>query len=148
MRRITLFIFLFLTSCSRLPIENPEISLTNILPEQVGLLETTFKSSIRISNPNDEAIKVSGGKHRLYINDTYLGSGLSNEEFVIESYQDKTINITINASNIQMARELQAMLNSQKFSYTIKSRIKTKYPAESLSQKEYILELENKGKVS
>src|SRR5688500_18135504 len=59
------------------------VSVTNVLPTQASLLETSAALTLRFVNEGVEPLKLAGGVHRLYLNGSYVGRAVTNERLTV-----------------------------------------------------------------
>ncbi|MBU2719135.1 hypothetical protein HF563_07085, partial [Acidithiobacillus ferridurans] len=59
-----LLVALPLSACGAFPAYQPEVQLLSIQPETVGLVAQTFMLSLKVSNPNDSALRAKAGEAR------------------------------------------------------------------------------------
>lgn len=91
-----------------------DVKLKNLRFVQSQVLETDAVFTIRIENESPEAVMLTGGVHKFYIDGTLLGKGLSDETVQIPRLSSVTQEITVHLSNLTMARKIQPIITSRR----------------------------------
>lgn len=109
-----------------------EIMLTNVLPGTgggVGDLALDF--IIRLENTSPEPLVVDGGAYKIYLNDAYIGQGLSNEKIELPRLASQTITATVHISTFRLVGSLYNILKSRQVSYRLVGSIYAARPGGS-----------------
>lgn len=112
------------TSCSSKFVE-PEVNLVDLQFLETTLFETNLQTKVRILNPNNEDLTITGSRHFLRINDMDLGTALSNRRVTVPALGDATELLTVRISNLKVFTKLEKLINSRNFDYEIKSTFYT-----------------------
>jgi LEA14-like dessication related protein len=109
--------------CSAKHIDAPDIALVDLRFERMEMLETSLLAKIRIDNENVDSINMQGGVFRVYINDIYIGKGLSDQEFEIPRLGSVTQHVTIRVDNLRVLAHVQNLLENGDFRYRIEGKL-------------------------
>jgi LEA14-like dessication related protein len=97
---LTFYLFLvfagfWLAGCSTMQhaMVPPRISIANVTPREVRLLEQLFELELRIQNPNDFPLAINGLTFDLRLNDRPFATGVSNERFVVDRLSSGVIRV-------------------------------------------------------
>jgi LEA14-like dessication related protein len=124
--RAAIFIFLLsnLFSCSLgRPSKEPEIYVSGFVFEEASLFETKARLSLRIENDNPYPLKISGGVHRFYINDVYLGKGYSQDSFEIPKFGSQKHIINVSIDNLTLFTKMQQLLLQPSVRFKVESTL-------------------------
>ncbi len=99
----------------------PRITLINLQPLEIGILEQRVRLQLRIQNPNDFVFEINGMDYALAINDDELAYGVSNESVRVPAFGDAVINVDAVSSIFDVIRQLQKLGYEQqgRFQYKI-----------------------------
>ncbi|MFO1458028.1 MAG: LEA type 2 family protein [Verrucomicrobiota bacterium] len=116
---------LFPAGCAGLGGEPPlEILLSNLRPGTGGGLgEAPLDFIIRIENTSPEPLTVDGGSYKIYLNDTYIGQGLSNTPVTLPRLGSQTITATVHVSTFRLMGSLYSIFKSHQVSYRLQGTI-------------------------
>ena len=90
--RLTALLFLLVFSaCTSFNMEKPRVFVEDIQPIGGGLLSQRFLIVLRLQNPNDRDLHVSGLDFNLDLNDTRFASGVSNQRVTIPRLGSETV---------------------------------------------------------
>lgn len=123
-----LFIFLSLSmvlvSCSDLPIGanfiKPKVSIADIRMLDSTMFEQRFAIKLRVQNPNNFSIPVSGLNYQVSLNGSAFGSGVSNHAFNIPKNAESLVEVEATTSLPSVMKALSGwMKNKDSLSYAI-----------------------------
>ena len=119
------FVFALLGSgCTSVPSpETFDVSVVNLTTGDATIWETTLVFSVRLQNATPEPILVAGGAHKIYLNGTYVGQGLSNELVEVPRLGTSTQSITVHMKNFTLLRKLLELQQNPTASYRVESTI-------------------------
>jgi LEA14-like dessication related protein len=103
-----------------------DVSLVNITAPRDGgggLGEASLNFTIRLQNGSPEALKVTGGSHKIYLNDVYVGQGLSNQEAEVPRLATTTQDVAVHLSTFRLIRSFHRMFESKTVSYRLESTV-------------------------
>lgn len=112
-------LMLLFTSCSDSP--GPTVNLVTVKFQKATALETTATFTLRLSNEAPEARQFTGSAHKIYINDLYVGKGLSDSMIEVPRLGTVTQDITVHLSNLALATRLKSIIENERFDYRIQS---------------------------
>ena len=101
--------FAVLTACSSLNTleQEPRITLVNLQPVQIQLLEQRYLATIRIQNPNPVALPIHGLDYAISINGSQFADGVSNQRITIPAYGEKTIELGVTSTIIKLLDQIR-----------------------------------------
>lgn len=99
--------------------ERPEVLVTNITPLDSTPFEQRLKIDLRVRNPNDSELQVTGIDIRLDLNGKRLARGLGNQTFIIPRLSDSVVTIETTTSTLDVVRQVLALRTVQALSYEI-----------------------------
>ncbi len=107
----TVVVCLLLAACASLGgyREKPRVSLISIQPLGMTLLEQRYLLALRILNPNDVEIPVSGMSYSVEINDREFAYGVSRQAVTIPALGEAVVEVEVVSSLLDMLRQLQAL---------------------------------------
>ena len=121
-----LLLALLLCSCATFARrEGVQVSLVNLALGEATVWETELRLTVRIQNELPEALVVDGAVHKVYLNGTYIGEGLSNERLEIPRLSTATQNVTVYLRNISMLTKLRGIIDAQAVDYRMTSLLYT-----------------------
>ena len=106
------------------PIESPRISLSNIQVLESKGLETAFLIHLRVMNPNDMDLDITGVDCDLEINGKPFAYGLSNTQVKIPAFGSETLPVTVYSSVIDIIKGLFGLQQREDLSYQVKGRVR------------------------
>jgi LEA14-like dessication related protein len=101
--------FAALTACSspsKLD-QEPRITLVNLQPVQIQLLEQRYLATIRIQNPNPVALPIRGLDYAISINGSQFAEGVSNQRITIPAYGEKTMDLGVTSTIIKLLGQIR-----------------------------------------
>jgi len=122
--RIGLFAILVLTCTSGCvswfsKIDPPEVLITNVTPLDSTPFEQRLDVELRVRNPNDYDLQVTGLDFRLDVNKKRLARGLGNKAFTIPRLGDATVTIETSTSMLHLMRQILSLRNTQTLTYGV-----------------------------
>jgi LEA14-like dessication related protein len=97
------------------------VSLVNVRFTQATAFETTAVFTLRFNNETPEPLQINGGVHKIYLNDHYVGEGLSHEPLELPRFGSVTQTVTVHLSNLRLVARLKPIIESQSFDYRLRS---------------------------
>ncbi len=88
------------------PPEPPEVLLVNILPLDTTMFEQRLQVDLRIRNPNDFDLEITGLDFTLHLNEQQLTRGLTNKSATIPRLADSIISVETTTSTLDVLRQL------------------------------------------
>ena len=86
---------IWFTGCSTIQhgLERPRINIARITPAEIKVFEQVFDLELRIQNPNDLPLAISGLAFELKLNGKRFATGVSNESMVIDRLSSRVIRV-------------------------------------------------------
>jgi LEA14-like dessication related protein len=97
------------------------VSLVDFRPTEAALLESRGTLKLRFTNETIAPLGYSGSSHKLYLNDRYVGKGVSDRPFGVPPLNTVTQDVTIQFENLALVRQLMSVRDSQTVSYRLES---------------------------
>ncbi len=103
--------------------EAPEVYLSNITPLEAGLFEQTMQVDLRILNPNNFDLEVTGIDVQLDVNDVRLTRAVSNHTVTIPRLGESSLSIVARTTSVDIIRHIVASQQRQEMGYEIRGRV-------------------------
>jgi len=115
---------LFLVSCTSVTSlsvqpESPEVLLVNIIPLDTTMFEQRLQVDLRVRNPNDFDLEVTGLDFTLHLNDQRLARGLTNKASTIPRLGDAVISVETTTSTLDVVRQFLNLSQRQDVTYQV-----------------------------
>jgi len=105
-------------------LETPRVSLAGLQLQEARGMETVFLAQVRVTNPNEVDLDVSGVECRLDINDKELAYGVSSARVRIPAMGSETIPVTIYSSVLDIVRGLIGLPQREELRYHLKGKVR------------------------
>ena len=115
-----------LNACAAFSMQEPlNVTLADLKPIEVGVLEQRYALKVRLLNPNDVEIAFDGVVFDLEINDTPFAKGVSNQSSVIPRFGEAVIDVQAVSGLQNILRQINELLKGERTSltYRIKGRL-------------------------
>ncbi len=99
--------------------ESPEVLVTNITPLDATAFEQRLQVDLRIRNPNDFDLTMTGIDFTLNLNGKRLARGLGNKEVTIPRLSDAVVSIQTSTSTFDIIRQFLSLSEKQDLAYDI-----------------------------
>ena len=99
--------------------ESPEVLVTNITPLDATAFEQRLQVDLRIRNPNDFDLSMTGIDFSLNLNGKRLARGLGNKEVTIPRLSDAVVSIQTSTSTFDIIRQFLSLSEKQDLAYDI-----------------------------
>lgn len=106
--------------------EAPEVLVTNVMLLESSAFEQRLQVDLRIRNPNDFDLAVTGIDFRLDLNGNRLVRGLGNKELVVPRLSDSVTSVETSTSTLQVVRQLWSFSGDQPLTYHVTGVLHTK----------------------
>ena len=105
--------------------ETPRVSLVSIEPKDMTLLEQRFAIRLRVMNPNDAALPVTGLSYALEINEREFAYGVSRQAVDIPAFGEALLDVDVVSNLLNVMQQLQKMGNEShdKLAYRLTGKI-------------------------
>lgn len=114
---------LLLALCGCSPKPGPPVSIVSVRLTDMTAFETTATFKLRFSNDTPEAMQLTGGAHKIYLNGLYVGEGLSDKTLELPRLATATQEVTVHLSNIALVTRIKPIIDSKSFDYRIRSTL-------------------------
>lgn len=99
--------------------EPPEVLVTNMTPLEATAFEQRLQVDLRIRNPNDFDLLVTGIDFTLTLNGKRLARGLSNKDITVPRLSDAVVTVQTSTSTFDVVRQLLSFSQKQDLSYNV-----------------------------
>ena len=99
--------------------EAPEVLITNITLLDTTMFEQRLQVDLRVRNPNDFDLEISGVDFTLSLNDQRLARGLSNKASTIPRLGDAVVSVETTTSTLDVVRQLLNFRHNQDLTYQV-----------------------------
>ena len=106
--------------------EPPEVLVSNVTPLEASAFEQRLQVDLRIRNPNDFDLAVTGIDFRLDLNGNRLARGLGNKELIVPRLSDAVTSVDTSTSTLQVVRQLLSFSGDQSLTYHVTGVLHTK----------------------
>lgn len=101
-----------------------EILLSNVQPGTGGGVgEVSMDFIIRLENTSPEPLTVDGGAYKIYLNETYIGQGLTHQRIELPRLASQTVPVTVHISTFRLMGSLYSILKSHQVSYRLQGTV-------------------------
>jgi hypothetical protein len=98
------------------------VSLMSARPVASTVFESTVELTLRVTNPGDTPLMVSGGAHELSLNGTVVGRGVSNARVTVPAFTSVEVPATVYVENLVLLRKGRDLPKLAAVSYEIATR--------------------------
>jgi LEA14-like dessication related protein len=123
---LTLLCAISLNACAVFGMREPlNVTIADLRPIEVGVLEQRYALKVRLLNPNDTEIVFDGVVFDLEINETPFAKGVSNQSSVIPRFGEALIDVQAVSGLQNILRQINELLKGERTSltYRIKGRL-------------------------
>ena len=102
---------LWVTGCATLPATTtpPNLSIVSIEPVEATPLEQLYHLKVRLQNPNDHALEISGMSYVLEVNGEPLLKGVSDKSVTVPRFGESIIELSGVSTLFGFMRQFQAL---------------------------------------
>lgn len=113
---------LFATGCASLLFhaEPPEVLVSNVIPLGGTFFEQRVQVNLRVRNPNDFDLDVTGLDFTLQLNNKKLARGLANQAVTIPRLGDAILKVETTTSTMDVLSQLLHLTSGEEVTYQIK----------------------------
>lgn len=115
-----------LSACATLmtSVEAPDVHVLNITPLQSeGMFEQRVQLDLRVINPNDFALMVTGFSFRLDVNDARFARGVSSEAFTVPRLGEAKTSVVVTTSMLDVFRQVMGVAERENMNYAISGKV-------------------------
>ena len=99
--------------------EAPEVFVINVTPLESTPFEQRLKVDLRVRNPNNIDLLVTGMDFRLDLNGKRLARGLTNREFTVPRLGETVVSLETTTSTLDVVRQVLGLRNVETLTYGI-----------------------------
>lgn len=125
-------------------LDPPRISLAQIQPQEFTGFEAVFQIKLRVLNPNDVALKVSGIEADLEINGKPFAVGVSKTSVTIPSFGTELVPVTVYSSIVDIVKGIQGLQQAEQLNYRLTGKLR----GSAENMRSVTLPFESEGQVS
>ena len=120
-RSLVCFLLVAMVGCASWLVkgEPPEVLVTNITPLEGTAFEQRLQVDLRIRNPNDFDLLLTGINFTLNLIGKRLARGLGNTAITVPRLSDAVVSVQTNTSTFDVVRQLLNFSQAQDLSYDI-----------------------------
>ena len=118
-------VLVLLSACAGLPLQpkTPEISLTGIKVEKLGLDEQRFRIQLHLRNPNNFALPVRGLDYALQLNGQKFAEGASTRPITVPALGESELELSV-AGRLQSALpQILALGTGSSLNYSLSGNV-------------------------
>ena len=120
------------------PLEELEITLTGLEFGDSTLLETVLVASVRIVNPNPDALEFEGASFKLILDDRKVGTGLAPDAFSVDGLGTTLVDVTFHINTATaLFRIVDVVKDQREVTYGIRGSL---FVTTSLGRKKLTVE--------
>ena len=120
-----LVVLALLAGCAGFPTERPRVNIANVTLKEVKLLEQIYDMELRIQNPNDSELVISGVTFDLLVNDKTFATGMTNRSLTIPPFSSGLVTVETISPLSSIIRQIISVQKSglAKLSYRLKGAV-------------------------
>lgn len=99
--------------------ESPEVLLVNVTLLDTTMFEQRLQVDLRVRNPNNFDLEVTGLDFTLHLNDQRLARGLTNKAATIPRLGDSVVSVETTTSTLDVIRHLLNIREHQEVTYQV-----------------------------
>ena len=125
---LALLCVLSVEACAAFGMQEPlSVTIADLQPIEVGILEQRYALKVRLLNPNDAEITFDGVVFDLAINDVAFAKGVSNQRSVIPRFGEAVIDVHAVSGLQNILMQINELLKGERttLTYRIKGRLHT-----------------------
>ena len=120
---------LLLSGCAALrykTAESPRVSVTGLQLGGFSIFEQRFDIGLRLQNPNDFALPITGMDFQLFVEGNAVASGVSNNSITVPAFGEEEVSVAITGNLLSTLSQLQRWRQAGKneLGYRVEGRLK------------------------
>ncbi len=127
LKLLILFIPLAIASCATIAPkwDPPHVSLAGLEIKELGLFEQRFVLRLRMQNPNNATLPISGMNYKLFINDQLFARGVSNQSLKIQPFEEVTVDVESTSTLSSLLEQLGGLgkQSGPQFKYRLEGNV-------------------------
>lgn len=125
-------ILLWAGCASVTPAERASLSLAGLDSASSSIFETTLELTLRVTNESDQPLRLTGSSHKLTLNGSMIGSGVSHVALEVPPLATATFPVTIRMDNLKLLSRFGGGNLPTAIDYRLDSRLVTPASAAGL----------------
>lgn len=115
---------LCLAGCASLhrTVEAPEVFLVGLVPIGGGVFEQRVRFDLRLQNPNDFDLQLSGIEFRFDVNGEPLARGLSNQEVTVPRLGEVMVSVDASTTLVGLLHQVVRLSERRELTYELRGR--------------------------
>ena len=124
-KRLVVVLFALVLGCATTPKmpEAAEVYVTGISPTGGGLLEQKIRVGLRIENPNNFELQMTGIEFDLDLNGRPFARGMGSHEVTLPRLGSKELSVQATTTVIEVLRQITGLQNLEDVGYAIRGRL-------------------------
>ncbi len=114
---------LLTAGCGSLGLEPPDLTLVDLQLEDMTMLETSGRVTIRLANSNPEPLQVDGMAFDLRLDGRRIGKALSDEKVEVPRLSTVTVDAELNVSHLAIATLIPRWTEAETVSYELSGKV-------------------------
>lgn len=87
----------------------PRVNLVDMRPADMTLFEQRYLVTLRVQNPNDAPLEVTGMDYAIDINDQKFADGVSDERFTVPPYGESLVEVALTSSLLRLIDQFRKL---------------------------------------
>ena len=102
---------LFTSACATFPSrpEPPRVTLAGLTVVSMDLFEQRYRMKLRVQNPNNYRLPLSGMEYTLELNDRRFATGVSSDDIDLPAFGEKLIVVDVSSNLLQLLDQVHAL---------------------------------------
>ena len=113
-----------IASCSTMPkdFEPPRVHIADLTPKEMAIFEQRFDVKLRIQNPNDVDLSVTGLRFDIDLNEREFANGMSGQRVTVPRFGSEVVDVEVFTTLASFLRQVQDLNagTGQKVRYRLK----------------------------
>ncbi len=112
--------------------EKPRVDIVNIIPKEMRLMEQTFLMELRIQNPTETDLNITGIAFELEVNGQPFAKGVSNQKLKVERLSTRIVEVEAYTGLTSILRQFAGAREgsySSGFKYRLKGSVYSGSPS-------------------
>jgi LEA14-like dessication related protein len=103
------------------PVKEPNVTMTHLQAEDVGVFEQQLDLRLRIRNPNEFPLEVQGIRFDMKIGGKPVADGYDNKRFTVPAQGEHEVDVTARSQSVAMLHQLMKV--GDDFSYEVGGKL-------------------------
>jgi LEA14-like dessication related protein len=119
-------VFTALVGCATTPKMEPlDVSLSDLVPAQMGLFEQQFQVKLRVQNPNNFDVPLEGVAYQIELNDKAFAKGVGQQSVTVPKFGEAVLDVTAVCSLSNVLEQLSQLMHGapENLRYRVKGKL-------------------------